>query len=179
MSKLVKIHLLLVLLMYIAYILFSFIYDRTFSDDTYKVILYYAILSTILFLLNLIKRAWLKWLVFVLALIIPLSGFYFLGTNPNNHDSINLLIGLSNGNVPFLPDFFLSIESYYLRVFMVYFCYFILPLCYWYGLYILSKRIVNRFFHKKSTHKSWYSKNEKCNIKTTLTLVFRLPRFIE
>lgn len=147
MSKLVKTHLLLVLLMYVVYILFNIVYKRTFSDDTYKIILYYGLLSAILFVLNLIQRRWLKWLVFVLALVIPLSGFYFLGTNPDNHDSINLLIGLSEGNVPFLPTIFLSSKIYYLRVFIVYLCYFILPLCYWYGLYYLSRKIVNRLFN--------------------------------
>lgn len=147
MSKSVKTHLLLILLMYIVYLLFNIVYKRTFSDDSYKIILYYGLLSAILFVLNLIQRRWLKWLIFVLALLIPLSYFYFLGTNPDSHDSINLLISLSEGNVPFLPTIFLSIKNYYLRVFIIYLCYFILPLCYWYGLYSLSKKIVNRWFN--------------------------------
>ena len=146
MIKQIRIHIVLLLLMYTIFIICTLVYGRGFSDDTIKVIGYYSVLVVILFLLNLVKKRVLRWLVFLIVIFIPLSYLIFVGSDHPDGTSLYVLTSAAQIDVPFLPsNLSFELNSHFENVIITYSLYFLLPLLYWYGLYSLSKLLENKF----------------------------------
>jgi 4-hydroxybenzoate polyprenyltransferase len=99
-------------------------------------------LAAIVFGVNLIKTKRIKWLIIIVIssvfLILTLFGFNALEGNP-----VDILIELSQTNIPFLPQLHISMENAIIRYIICYLIYFCGTLLYWYSVYHLAKKIVN------------------------------------
>lgn len=143
MIKKIKIHLILWLLMYSVFTISTLIFGREFSSkEWFHISLYYAIIVIILFLINLVKKIWIKWTI-VAVIFILLSVIFYEGADNWDYSSLYGVLIIAPVNVPFLPDIFIKYEIKDTIIF--YFLYFLLPVLYWYGLYIVSKRVVVKF----------------------------------
>lgn len=152
MIKQIRIHIVLLLFMYTIFILSTLTYGRKFSDDTIKVIGYYGVFVIILFILNLIKKRVFRWSAFIFVLFLPISYLILTGTKDLNYTSLNILLSGAQMNAPFLPEnLTFELKNHLENVVITYSLYFLLPLFYWYGLYFISKKIVNRLFTSNKT----------------------------
>ena len=127
-------------LMYFVFAIGTLIYNRDYSvKEWMQIAVYYGILATILFTINLIKKRWIKWVI-LMVLLTLLSIVFFGGADNWDYSSLYGVLIMAPVNIPFLPDIFLKYELKDTAIF--YLLYFLLPIIYWYGLYIFSKRIV-------------------------------------
>lgn len=143
MIRKIKTHLILWLLMFSVFIICTLIYGREFSSKEWlHISLYYGIIVIILFLINLVKKTWIKW-TNVAVIFILLSVIFYGGADNWDYSSLYVVLISAPVHVPFLPEK-INYPSQYPSIvtFLFYVLYFLLPLIYWYGLYILSKRIV-------------------------------------
>lgn len=128
------------------YVISSLFYSREISALP-ETILYYSVLVLFVIFVDLIKIRRVKWLILILINLVVIT-FVVLGAYAPDISSIYLLVVMSPLNVPFLPRLNLNIDNKILRVVVFYLLYFLLPVIYWYGLYILSNRVILRKFLK-------------------------------
>lgn len=144
MIKRIKTHLLLLLFMYFVFTISTLVYGRNYSlKEWLHVALVYGVYVLVLYSINIIKKRWIKWVIFGGFFFFPLSFFIIVGANLPDITSKDALLSSAPINVPFLPEYINYPSQYPGRVILIFYVlYFLLPLIYWYGLYILSKRIV-------------------------------------
>jgi hypothetical protein len=137
--------------MYSVFVISAFIYKRgAWLSDWWQSLVYYGLLVCILFFFNLIKRNKIKCLVFAFVFFLPFTFIYFTGIYVADFNSIYVLITGGPINVPFLPDrILLSSKNQIINSFSSYLLFFVLPIIYLYGLYILSKKIEKKLFIQK------------------------------
>jgi len=151
LQKKIKIHLLLLVFMYFVFVICTLVYGRGFSfEEWMEVVVYYGILVIILFCINLIKKKWIKWAFFVGLFFFPLSYLILTGTDLPDITSLDVLLASAPSNVPFVPEYINYPTQDPITVTVIFYVlYFILPLAYWYGLYILSKKIIAKMGKNK------------------------------
>jgi len=144
MNRRIKLHLLLFLLMYAVFAISTLIYRKEYSiEEWLHVALVYGIYVLILFSINIIKKRWIKWIIFGGIFFFPISYLILVGTNLHYVNSLDALLASAPINVPFLPKKINYPSGDPILInFVFYVLYFLLPLIYWYGLYSLSKRII-------------------------------------
>ncbi len=149
MIKKIRIHAILLILVYSNFMMFSLIYKRDFIDNSLGALAYIMLLIALVFTINLIKKRIMRWIIFVTLSFLPLSYLIFAGINYWDYSSIYLLEHAAPINVPFLPDILAShIGNQTSKIIIVYLLYFLLPICYWYTFYFISKKI-DAYFSRK------------------------------
>lgn len=140
----IKIHFALLVLMYCLFAVCTLFYGRVFSfEEWLQIALYYGILVVILFIINLNNKRWIKWVIFGGFFFFPLSYLILTAADLPDITSLDLLLTSAPASVPFLPEKLnYPSQNQSIITIIFYFLYFILPIIYWYGLYILSKRII-------------------------------------
>ncbi|MCL1943771.1 MAG: hypothetical protein FWF54_09535 [Candidatus Azobacteroides sp.] len=144
MIKKILTHIIFFGILLVIYITSCVLYSRGISGA----IVYYFILTTLVFCVNLYKKRKVKWGIVVLIIIL----FLITAVIPNHsfvETPFDLFIGLSTVNIPFLPQFNLQIDSIIIRVTLLYLIYFWGAVLYWYCIYVLSKKIVARIKKEK------------------------------
>lgn len=142
MNRKLIIHFVFLLLLIALYAISSLIYFQNLSD-IFEAVKYYSVIIVLVFVFNLIKNQKLKWTVFFVILFFPLTFLYYKGINVQDYSSADVLLILAPVNVPFLGGF-IPVGDFTARVFVFYLLYFILPLLYFYGVYLFSKRMCKR-----------------------------------
>ncbi len=130
--------------MYFVFAICTLSYGRDYSlEEWMHVALIYGVYVSILFCINIVKKRWIKWVIFGGIFFFPLSYFIIAGANLPDITSEDALLSSAPFNVPFLPEK-INYPSQYpgIIIFLFYVLYFLLPLIYWYELYTLSKRII-------------------------------------
>lgn len=124
------------------FIICQLIYNRNFSDDTIKIVFYYLIIALFIFILNLIQKKIFKWLIVIFFFILPLTYLFFTDSPNNDFTLIYIMQVAAPANFPLLPDNLwqnLKYSNYQKTLPVLYLIYFILPIIYWYTLYLLAK----------------------------------------
>jgi hypothetical protein len=104
-------------------------------------VVYYAVLSAIVFCINLIKKRKIKWMIFTLLNILFLIVMIDIGFNALEENPLDIFVGDSAVNIPFLPFVEPPFASGIKRIAYVYLIYFGGALLYWYLAYRLSQRL--------------------------------------
>ncbi len=97
-----------------------------------------------MFCINLLKTRKLKWIVFVLVIVSPITYLIFTSPVVADYSALEMLLMFAKFNLPFLPDLFLHVENQDIKVIVFYFLYFVLPLFYFYFMYLLSKLLLKK-----------------------------------
>lgn len=147
----IKIHIIFIFFLFVFYILFNIIYERSYSES-FKVIIYYSALSLMVYIINLINRKRIKWLI-VLILIILTVLLQILSVNAE-FSLLYIFVIMSPANIPFIPDkFVINLENFFVKQIVNYLTFVLFPMIYWYALYILSKVVSEKIKAPKRKNK--------------------------
>lgn len=147
MNKKLITHFVFLLFLSIIYVICRYIYIKSLSDLD-EVILYYAILSMIVFCMNFIRSRKVKWILFLIVFFFSGTYFIFVGVNYPDYSSLDLLVIGAQVNAPFLTESIIPFINNASQPISLYVIYFLLPLIYFYGIYYLSKTLINRKWKK-------------------------------
>jgi hypothetical protein len=140
MIRKIKIHLVFAVLLFTVYVISCLIYNRSLSDF-YKDFLYYLVIAGIVFCLNLIRNRRIRWSIFLLVFITPITYLIFTGTNAPYTSSLEVLVSALPINLPFFPKLYSVFKDKVILPVVIYILCFVLPLIYFYAIYALSKMI--------------------------------------
>jgi hypothetical protein len=146
MIKKLTTHITFFTILLVIYLVFNaIIYSR--KIDTGEAMEIYLFLTLLVFCINLIKRRKIKW-----TMVILINMLFLLMSIPSysrlTDSMLDLFLANWQEHTPFLPRWYsFRIENTFVRIT----CYYLLYPCgaqlYWYGIYRLSKRIIN-MWHK-------------------------------
>lgn len=139
----IKTHIIFVIFLFVFYVLFNTIYERGYSES-FKVLIYYSLLSMVVYVIHFINHKRIKWLI-VLIFMILTALLQILSVNAE-FSLLYIFVFLAPANIPFLPDqFVVNFENFAAKQIVNYLIFVILPIVYWYALYLLSKVGVKQF----------------------------------
>lgn len=137
-------HLIFFLILEIIYALFAIIYSR--DIDLIGGVFWNLALTCLLYLINLIRKRRNKWILLgvicALTLYLTVTDFY---EPPLEGGIVYLVVVAAQGNIPFVPKIVFGMGINLWCNIMYYFLYFYGVLFYWYLVYRLSKKIVNKY----------------------------------
>ena len=123
----------------IVYVLFSLLYYDNIDNIQYMTI-YYSTIFSIVYLINNIKRKYLKWGILG-TLVISFTYIIFSGRNYPDINTSYLLIVAAPINIPFIKPGYFKANSGDAVIYLDYFLFFVLPLIYWILVFRLAKYI--------------------------------------
>jgi hypothetical protein len=148
MTNKIKIHLAFAGLLSAIYIVCSLIYNRSLSE-LFLVFLYYIGIASIVFSFNIFRNRKIRWSLFLLVFILPITYLIFTGTKAPYTSSLEVLVSALPINLPFFPKLYSVFKDRVIPPVVIYILCFVLPVIYFYAVYVLSKII----FSPKATIK--------------------------
>ncbi len=139
-SKMIKV---ITYVLFTVYVISCLIYKRSLADF-YKDFLYYLVIAGIVFCINLIKKRRVRWGTFFVGFFAPLTYLIFTGTNAPYTSLPEVLVTALPFNLPFFPNLYSVFKDRVIRSVVIYILCFVLPLIYFYAVYVLSKMIFNQ-----------------------------------
>ncbi len=143
MIRKIKIHLVFAVLLFTVYVISCLIYNRSLSD-LFLVFLYYLVIAIIVFCLNLIRNRKARWVTFIVVIFAPFTYLIFTGTNAPYTSSLEVLVTALPINLPFFPKLYSLFKDKVILPVVIYILCFVLPLIYFYAVYVLSKIIFSQ-----------------------------------
>lgn len=131
------------IVLFIVYLISSLGYSRELSDIA-EVLLYYGMFALTVFLVDGIRQKWMKWVLLMLVVCI-LTLIFILGAFAPDISSLYFLQVMAPVNVPFLPDMHYYNEMLFVKMLMILFLYFYLPIIYFCVIIFILKRIFKRW----------------------------------
>ena len=137
MIRKIKTHILFLLLMYVIYIISCLVYSRSFSNIL-EALVYYVVLTFILFLIDRIESKKIKWLI--VGIVCVLATFIVvLGASAPDFSSFYLLQITAQIYIPFLPDIYNYSDVVVIRFLTKLLLLLYLPFLYYYILFKIVK----------------------------------------
>ena len=140
MTNKIKIHIVFAGLLSAIYIVCSVIYNRSLSE-LFLVSLYYIGIASIVFSFNLFRNRKIRWSIFLLVFILPITYLIFIGTNAPYSSSLEVLVSALPINLPFSPSLYSIFQERVIPPMVIYILCFLAPLIYFYSAYFISKMI--------------------------------------